>query len=184
MSVYFEIGATVFGLTQSVLVMLNKRSNWIFYSLQTAFLLAFSLTEHLYGDIANSCVYLTLGVIGFIRWGKTDEQKISDCNTQERVAYASVILVGTLLLFRFLSKTNDPLPFLDAFTTVSSFVATYYMLIKKTDAWIIWFLNDIAYIVEYWLLPNQAVYLLLLNAVWTVMAVFSFIHWNNLKKNQ
>ena len=37
--------------------------------------------------------------------------------------------------------------------------------------------NDIAYIVEYYMLPDQAVYLLALYIIWTVMAVFSFLNW-------
>ena len=34
MLMVLEIGATVFGLIQGILVMFNKRSNWIFYILQ------------------------------------------------------------------------------------------------------------------------------------------------------
>lgn len=45
----FEILATVFGLIQGILVMLNKRSNWIFYSLQMLFLVAFSIDFRLWG---------------------------------------------------------------------------------------------------------------------------------------
>ena len=59
----FEIGATVFGLIQGLLVMLNKRSNWIFYILQMIFLIVFSIVNHLYGDIVNNSFYLILGVM-------------------------------------------------------------------------------------------------------------------------
>ena len=37
-----EILAVIFGVVQSVLVMLNKRSNWIFYVLQMILLAVFS----------------------------------------------------------------------------------------------------------------------------------------------
>ena len=59
-----EIGATFFGLLQGYLVMLNKRSNWIAYSIQMVFMILFSLSMHLYGDVANSSIYLILGIIG------------------------------------------------------------------------------------------------------------------------
>ena len=55
----FEIGATAFGLIQGLLVMLNKRSNWLFYILQMIFLIVFSTIYHLYGDITNNIIYLT-----------------------------------------------------------------------------------------------------------------------------
>ena len=47
-----EVLSTVFGLIQGVLVMLDKRSNWIFYSLQMFFLILFSINVHLWGDVA------------------------------------------------------------------------------------------------------------------------------------
>ena len=181
---FFEIGATLFGLIQGVLVMLNKRSNWIAYVLQMIFLLVFSLTVHLYGDAVNSGIYLIFGIVGFILWGKEKHKDVTQCSWLERLAYILVIALGTCVGFLVLRETDDPLPLLDAFTTVSGFVATYYMLMKKTDAWIIWFVNDVFYVIEYWLLPDTAFYLLALNVVWTVMAVFSYISWWKLMKKR
>ena len=53
---YLEIGATIFGLIQGVLVMLNKRSNWIAYSIQMLLMLMFSYSMNLYGDVTNSAI--------------------------------------------------------------------------------------------------------------------------------
>ena len=181
----FEIGATVFGLIQGVLVMLNKRSNWIFYILQMIFLIIFSLLNHLYGDVANNIVYLVMGVIGFILWNKSkNTNKITKASYKERIIYILVIAIGTIGISNMLSKTDDPLPLLDAFTTISSLVATYYMMKKKIDTWIIWFINDIFYAIEYFILPDQALYLFALNVVWTFMAVGSYINWNRIMKGQ
>ena len=179
---YLEIGATVFGLIQGVLVMLNKRSNWIAYSIQMILMILFSLSMHLYGDVANSTIYLILGIIGFIIWNKKDERDIKKCDFKERIIYCLIILISTIVVFLVLGKTDDPLPLLDAFTTTSSFVATYYMMTKKIDTWIIWFINDIFYAVEYLMLPEKALSLFLLNVVWTIMAVLSYMNWNKVMK--
>ena len=180
----FEIGATIFGLLQGYLVMLNKRSNWIAYSIQMVFMILFSLAMHLYGDVTNSSIYLILGIIGFIIWNKKDDKDIKKCTIKERISYWFVIAILTGILFLILSKTNDPLPLLDAFTTVSSFVATYYMMVKKLDTWILWFINDIFYAIEYFILPDQALYLFFLNLIWTVMAVMSYINWSKIMKGE
>jgi nicotinamide mononucleotide transporter len=87
-----------------------------------------------------------------------------------------------LIGFLILRTTTDPLPFLDSFTTVSSLVATYYMMTKKIDTWILWFINDIFYAIEYYILPQQAFYLFLLNFVWTFMAIASYINWIKIMK--
>lgn len=181
----FEIGATVFGLIQGVLALLNKRSNWIFYILQMIFLIVFSLTNHLYGDVANNSVYLVMGVVGFILWNsKKDSSKITKLSIKEKIISVLLIAFGTIILSIILKHTNDPLPLLDSFTTVSSFIATYYMMKKKLDTWVIWFVNDIFYAIEYFILPNQALYLFALNIVWTFMAVGSYINWNKIMKGQ
>ena len=178
-----EVGATVLGLIQGYLAMINKRSNWIFYIFQMLLLIFFSLINHLYGDVFNNSIYLVMGVVGFILWNtNNDSSKITKCGVKERVLYCLIILVGTLFVGNRLSTTDDPLPWLDGFTTVSSLVATYYMMKKKIDTWIIWFVNDIFYAVEYYLLPDQAFYLFLLNLVWTVMAVGSYYNWRKIMK--
>ena len=181
----FEIGATVFGLIQGVLVMLNKTSNWMFYILQMIFLIIFSTINHLYGDIANNSIYLVMGVVGFILWNNNKESnKITKASTKERIIYILLIALGTIILSTVLKKTNDPLPVLDSFTTISSLIATFYMMKKKIDTWIIWFVNDIFYAVEYFILPNQALYLFALNIIWTFMAIGSYINWNKIMKGQ
>ena len=179
---YLEIGATIFGLLQGILVMFNKRSNWIAYSIQMILMIMFSFSMNLYGDVANSTIYLILGIIGFIIWNKKDEKDITKCSIKEKIIYCIVIGISTFALFLVLEKTDDPLPLLDAFTTTSSFVATYYMMTKKIDTWIIWFINDIFYAIEYFILPEQALGLFFLNVVWTIMAIISYINWRKIMK--
>ena len=184
MLVALEIGATVFGLTQGILVMFNKRSNWIAYIIQMLLLVLFSLSMNLYGDVINNSIYLVLGIIGFILWNKSDKKKITKCSWKERIIYTIVIGIVTIIGYLILNKTNDPLPLLDSFTTISSLIATYYMMTKKIDTWIIWFINDIFYAIEYYILPEQAFYLFLLNVLWTFMAIGSYISWSKIMKKE
>ncbi len=65
MTVFFEVAATLLGLVQGALIMLGKRSSWIFYTLQMACLAVFSLLSRLYGDTVNSLLYFVLGIVGF-----------------------------------------------------------------------------------------------------------------------
>lgn len=182
MTLFLELGATVFGLIQGVLVMLNKRSNWIAYSVQMLLMIFFSLSMNLYGDVLNSSIYLILGIVGFIIWNKKDENDIKECSIKEKIVYCLIILVGTFIGFLILNKTDDPLPLLDAFTTVSSLIATYYMMNKKIDTWIIWLVNDIFYAIEYFILPDQAISLFALNIVWVFMAIMSGLNWRKIMK--
>ncbi len=180
---WLEILATAFGLLQGLLALLNKRCSWIAYVLQMLCLVLFSHHARLYGDVINSLFYIAFGFFGFFLWGSHDT-KVSSCNPLERMLYSCLIVIGGLLAAFVLQKTADALPILDAFTTVSSFAATYYMARHKTDTWLIWFINDILYIIEYLLLPQKALYLLCLNIIWAVMAVISWFSWKRIEREE
>jgi len=139
--------------------------------------------NNLYGDIFNNSIYLIMGFVGFILWNKNKTNKITRTSFKEKIIYISLIGFGTIILSLILKNTNDPMPILDSFTTLSSLVATYYMIKKKIDTWVIWFINDIFYALEYFILPNQAIYLFALNIIWTFMAIASYINWKRIMEN-
>ena len=63
-----EITTSIFGLIQSILIMFNKKENWIFYILNIATLTIFSFTAKLYGDVLENTIYLTIGFFGLFTW--------------------------------------------------------------------------------------------------------------------
>jgi len=181
-----EIICVILGLVQGVLAYLNKRSNWLVYAAQMFFLVIFSVHNKLWGDMVQNTFYLTLCIYTyFCLWNKEGGfEKISVLTGKVRIIWLLGTIVLTYLIGLFLQTTNDPLPFVDAFTTVTTFVALILMSYHKIEAWIVWFVNDISYIYEYYALPNQALYLIGLYVVWTVLAVLTFINWVKIYKEQ
>lgn len=177
----FEVLSTIFGLIQGLLVMLNKRSNWIFYSLQMLFLVLFSINLHLWGDVAIDSIYFLVGVVGFFFWKKGNRaDTISVYGWKARIIWGVVSLSSIVVCWVVLNRTDNPLPFLDSITSVTSVVATWFMFCHKLEAWVVWFINDLFYIVEYFMLPDSAMYLIGLYIIWTVFAVVSFVNWKRL----
>ena len=176
-----EILSTIFGLIQGVLVMLNKRSNWIFYSLQMLFLMLFSIGAHLWGDVVIDSIYFFVGIGGFFLWrrgGIAGEISVFEPGT--RIAWAVVSVIAIAVLWFFLCKTNNPLPLLDSITSVTSAVATWFMFCRKLEAWVVWFVNDLFYNAEYFFLPDKAVCLIGLYIIFTIFAAVSFFNWRRL----
>lgn len=161
--------------------MLNKRSNWIFYSLQMFFLVLFSIGAHLWGDVVVDSVYFFVGIGGFSLWRRGGiAGEISVYSPRTRIAWSVVSMFAITVSWFVLSKTNNPLPLLDSITSVTSIIATWFMFCHKLEAWVVWFINDIFYNAEYFLLPNKAIYLIGLYIVWTILAVVSFLNWRRL----
>ena len=176
-----EVLSTVFGLIQGVLVMLDKRSNWIFYSLQMLFLLLFSINVHLWGDVAIDSIYFFIGIVGYFLWRPGNRAAaISVYGWKTRVVWGLASIFLIVFSWIVLSKTDNPLPLLDSITIVTSMVATWFMFNHKLEAWIVWLLNDVFYITEYFMLPNKALCLIGLYVVWTILAIVSYVNWRRL----
>lgn len=158
--------------------MLNKRSNWIFYSLQMFFLVLFSVGAHLWGDVVVDSIYFFVGIGGFSLWRREGiAGEISVYSPKTRIAWAVVSMIAITVFWLVLSKTNNPLPLLDSITSVTSVVVTWFMFCHKLEAWVVWFINDLFYNAEYFLLPDKAIYLIGLYIVWTILATVSFLNW-------
>jgi len=174
----FEILATVLGLIQGVLVMLNKRSNWIVYALQMVALVIFSYQAKLYGDMLQNVFYFFFCLFSWWMWkegGLADKIKLL-CN-RERLTTLGFVAVGTVVGGICLSNTDDPMPFTDSFTTITTLVGLFLMSLRCVEAWVVWLVNDIAYMYQYFYLPDQALYLFGLYVIWTIFAVVTFINW-------
>lgn len=180
-----EILSSIFGLIQGVLVMLNKRSNWIFYTLQMIFLVMFSIEVRLWGDVLIDILYAVLGIIGFILWGKgRPVDTISTYGLRERVFWVLATIIAIIIFGMILCQTNNPFPFWDSTTSITSVVATWFMFRRKLEAWIAWFINDILYIITYLMLSDSPYNIIALYFIWTILAIISFANWKKLYNKQ
>lgn len=176
-----EVLSTVFGLIQGMLVILDKRSNWISYSLQMFFLILFSINVHLWGDVAIDSIYFFVGIGGYFLWRKGNRaDAISVYGWKVRIVWGLVTMVLIVLSWTAFSKTDNPLPLLDSITSITSIIATWFMFCHKLETWVVWLVNDVFYIVEYFMLPDKALYLIGLYAIWTGLAIVSFVNWKRL----
>ena len=174
----FEIIATVLGLIQGVLVMFNKRSNWIVYAAQMVTLVIFSYQAKLYGDMWQNVFYFFFCLYSWWMWkegGHAD--KIRLLTGKQRVITLVAIAALTYVVGLGLTKTDDPMPLTDSFTTITTIVGLVLMGLRRVEAWVVWFFNDIAYMYQYFCLPDQALYLFGLYIIWTIFAVVTFINW-------
>ena len=174
----FEIIATVLGLIQGVLVMLNKRSNWIVYALQMVALVIFSYQAKLYGDMLQNVFYFFFCLFSWWMWKEGGiADKIKLLCYRDRLTALGFVVVGTVVGGLCLSNTDDPMPFTDSFTTITTLVGLFLMSLRCVEAWVVWLVNDIAYMYQYFYLPDQALYLFGLYVIWTIFAVVTFINW-------
>lgn len=185
-----EIFSALMGLIQGVLIMLNKKENWIFYMLNIITLMVFSYISKLYGDVLENAVYMLLGLLGTLTWYSSNisekflgkSSRIQYCSNKERLYYILGFIGVTILSYLWLLSTDDPQPLLDAVTTGLGLTATVLMALKKVDAWALWFIDDILMAIVYFRLEDRALYLMTLNIVWVFLAIASYYTWDKITK--
>jgi nicotinamide mononucleotide transporter len=147
----------------------------------------------LYPDMFLQIFFFITNLIGWWRWknprtGEEDlkaELKVSWMKPRQMAIITGMGVAGTLLLGLFASRLHEffPVvftkpsasPFIDSFITVMSIVATYYMIQKKIECWIIWIMIDVTATYLYFI--RDIKFYSLLYLVLTFLAIMGMLHW-------
>jgi nicotinamide mononucleotide transporter len=121
-----------------------------------------------------------------------DTSMVSFSSPKGRAITVGSIAVGTVLfgyvmsnihtLFPVIFQAPASYPYLDAFTTVMSFVATILMIYKKIESWMLWILVDIIGIVLYYV--KEVKFVSILYVIFLALATKGLISWYQTWKAQ
>lgn len=135
----------------------------------------------LYMESLLHAFYLVMAGYGFWQWkrggrGKTTELKVSQLNW--RWHFYSIIVLSLLslgIVWLLTQYTDAEEVYLDTFTTVFSFFATFLVTKKILETWYYWLVIDSFYVFLFWSKGFYATALLF--ALYTVMVVVAFWRW-------
>jgi nicotinamide mononucleotide transporter len=183
-------------LTGIVAVFLSAKANLLSWPIGIANVtLSFFLfyQVQLYPDMFLQVFFFVTNVIGWWRWAnprkgeedKRRELKVSWMNRKQLVITIATGSIGTILMALFASNLHELIPsvfskpsaapFLDSFITVMSILATFYMVQKKVECWIIWLLVDI--VATYVYFVRDLKFYSLLYFVFCIIASFAIWNW-------
>lgn len=103
----------------------------------------------LYGEtMLNAIYYVPMQFVGVWLWAKhidndTKEVEKHHMSWAGRLICGAGIAVGTLVYGYWLGTMGDPMPYLDAFTTVTSVVAMILSVKMFSEQWWIWVVVDV-----------------------------------------
>ncbi|MEC3906579.1 nicotinamide riboside transporter PnuC [Tamlana sp. 2201CG12-4] len=130
MDLYLEIAAVILGLGYLFFLIKEKIICWIFGVLGSLVSILLFYRTGLYSESILYVYYVIIGVYGFFHWKRTlnhnNEFLITDFSLQTYIYFIILgEIVSLILAFFFKTYTNANMPFLDAHTTVFSFIASY-----------------------------------------------------------
>ncbi len=127
----------------------GKLSAYLFGLVNSVLYAIISYEAALYGEtMLNAIYYVPMQFVGFYIWSKnmnteTHEVEKKHMKNSGRVLVLLGIIIGTIGYGFMLQYMGDAMPFVDAFTTVSSVVAMIVSVRMFSEQWWIWIAVDV-----------------------------------------
>ena len=188
---YLEFIGTLFYLWSVWLIAQRKMLTWPIGIISVILFGVLFYQIQLYSDTIEQVYYLGASVYGWWFWkhdqqhAETSEIAVRMSSFRTIISWAIVTAALTILVTLFMRNIHLLLPtlfpvpasfpFLDALTTIMSFVAMFLMAQKRIESWIYWIIVDMIGIVLYFV--KNVKFISLLYIILLVMAVRGFLVW-------
>ncbi len=190
---YLEFFGTLAG---AIAVFLSARANvwsWPLGIINVVLFFFLFYQVQLYPDMFLQVFFFITNLIGWWRWtnprqeeeDKKHQLRISRITPKKWLYFLTIGLTGTFV-FGSLAKNlhsffpvvfNQPsaFPYTDSFVTIMSIVATYLMVQKKIECWLVWILVDA---IACYLYFSKGILLVGIEYImYCFIAAFGFWHW-------
>ena len=183
---FFYTGASILSLISGVtgifavvLCAERKMSFWIFAWIQLITYLILALDQKLYGEVGENIFYAITMIYGMFVWNKykvDDKVKSRSLSKNYFELINIACVVGILLLWYILKRTNDSQPFMDSISTIPAIIAQILMITAYKEQWYFWLVIDIASIYMWavagdWCMVSQFIF-------WAINCLYGIKKWN------
>lgn len=175
-----------FAIVQVLLAQKNNIHNYLFGIAGILLALYVKFNAKLYAEFTLDLYYLVMSIYGWIFWkfGKQQtETPITFATSSEKYKTAGIVLGAFVIFYTFLTQfTDSDVPFWDSIVTAFAWAGMWLMAKRKIENWI---LLNISNIISIPLLIHKDLYLYAaLSAFLFIVAIFGYINWNKIIKNQ
>lgn len=179
MNLALEITAVIMNLIYLILLIKEKIACWIFGIAGSAVSVCLFYLVGLYSEAILYIYYIVIGIYGYALWSRKRETPLSvkSINFKKHLFWiVSGVFCAVILGFTFKKLTDAVNPFLDSFTTIFSFIASYLEANKIISSWVFWIIINLSTIVLY--LKEGLILYTLLTIVYLIFSFIGFSQWN------
>jgi nicotinamide mononucleotide transporter len=186
----------IFALVYVILAAIENVWCWLFGILSSALSVYLCYAGHLFLESGLQVFYVFIGIYGWYEWlyGAANRPSLKDNKYNEQLRPSKselhiisfsllkisyLILIGCVIWIPFgyiaHNYSTQVYPYLDAFITAFSIVATWMTAKKIIQNWIFWLIIDALAIVLY---GSRGYYLIaLLYAIYTILSIIGYLQW-------
>ena len=182
LNLVLEVLGVIFNLLFLILIIKEKIAGWIFGILGSLVSIFLFYRIQLYSESILYIYYVIIGFYGYYLWSTKGKDKtsltITTWDSKKHILIISTgIIAGVMLGYVFEEYTEAKNAYLDAFTTIFSFIASYLEAKKIFSTWVFWIIING---VTIWLYTTRGLDIYTLLTV--VYFIASFIGYFNWKK--
>lgn len=174
---FLEWTAVILGVSYVISITYKKMIAWLFALISSSIYVYLCFSAQLYLESFLQIFYVLTAIYGWLKWRKdTANKQIISWGFKLNLVNICLSSILTLSIGYIFSKyTNQANPYMDAFTTIFSLIATFMVARKVLENWIYWIIIDAVSIILY---SSREFYLTsLLYTIYTLLALFGFIKW-------
>ena len=144
------------------------------------------VVERFYAEIAINIYYFFTMIYGVYCWRK----RLSDNTLQVQTRRLSrnifpllsvaIVLMSVLTGWLLQRYTDDPQPYLDAFTTVPAIAAQILMVMAYREQWYLWLMVDVLALVMWLRAENYC--MVAQYAFWCANCIYGYVQWTKSMK--
>jgi nicotinamide mononucleotide transporter len=176
---YLEFVAVVASLIAVIFGALGIRIAWPWWVVSSSLYAVFFYQVDLFASAILQLVFIAAAVWGWFGWKATGAEP-RFMTAQERLIWLVALLGLWLVSAPALADIGAAASRPDSFLLVSSTIAQVVMVLQRNETWILWIVIDIFGTYHY---ANQEYWFTaFLYAVFTVIALFGWYRWSNLRK--
>lgn len=183
--------AFVTGILYVIFAAKQKMICWLFALASSVSFVVLCVSFQLYLESILQVFFVVMAVVGWYSWKA--QRKLPETNelldasdakeegiTTWRIEYHAINIIASgafafALGWIFEHFTEQKSPYVDAFTTVFSLVATFMVTRRVLENWVYWIVIDLVSIPLY---ASRSLYLsAVLYIIFTILAVYGFVAW-------
>lgn len=171
--------AVASSLLYVILITYKVLASWIFAALSSVLYIYLCYSNRLYLESILQVFYFGMAIYGWFMWTSDDDTKdVTVIQWPLKYHLYNILISGALMLlfgYIFDQYSNQANPYLDAFTTIFSLMATFMVAKKVLENWIYWIIID-AFSV--YLFASRGLYMTsVLFILYTLIAIFGYFSW-------
>lgn len=176
-------------ITAMIYVVLAAAENkwcWLFGIASSLFSIYLCFIGELFLESGLQVFYVLIGLYGWYEWqyGSSEKKALKITSiTFSKIIFLIFIstIIGVPLGYIAHNYSTQALPYLDAFITAFSLIATWMTAKKLLQNWIFWIVIDAAAIILY---AQRGFYLIaILYFIYTILAIAGYFSWKKKTKN-